>query len=133
MIDPTNSRYRYVSFKSDKTYRRYIQDDNERRSMHSYDLVSKNLTIPAHGSYGVLLFDPRWKARRVVILERDAYSCVICKRKNNVQVHHRQYHFLIRSNEFKPPWDYADRLLITLCESCHQRGHHKYKVPTIIV
>jgi hypothetical protein len=24
-------------------------------------------------------------------------------------------------------------LLITLCESCHSRGHNKYKVPTITI
>ena len=132
MTDPTNSRYRYRVFKSDKSYRRYVQEEKD-RSIQSYDLISQNLTIPAHGSYGSLLFDARWKTRRIEILERDTNSCVICQSKSNLQVHHRQYHFMIRSNEFKPPWDYADHLLITLCESCHKRGHDKYTVPTIIL
>ena len=132
MNDPTNSRYRYIAFKSDDGYRRYIQEDKD-KSLQLYNLSYKNLTIPAHGSYGALLFDPRWKARRITILERDAHSCVICRSKSNVQVHHRQYHFMIRSNEFKLPWDYADHLLIVLCESCHKRGHSKYTVPIIIL
>ena len=76
-------------------------------------------------------FDPEWKAKREEILQRDSNSCVICKRNNELQVHHRQYHFIIRENQFKPPWDYHESLLITLCESCHKRGHNKYKVPTI--
>jgi hypothetical protein len=132
MNDPINSRYRYIAFKSDGGYRRYIRDDKD-SSLQAHSLVPQNLTIPAHGSYGALLFDPRWKARRAVILERDDHRCVICQSKTNVQVHHRQYHFLIRSNEFKLPWDYADHLLIVLCESCHKRGHNKYTVPTIIL
>jgi 5-methylcytosine-specific restriction endonuclease McrA len=132
MTDPTNSKYRYIGFKSNQGYRRYVQEDED-KSLQAYGSLTKDVTIPAHGSYGALLFDPRWKARRKLILQRDAHSCVICQSKTEVQVHHRQYHFIIRSNEFKPPWDYADHLLITLCESCHNRGHSKYKVPTIIL
>jgi hypothetical protein len=27
------------------------------------------------------------------------------------------------------PWEYPDRLLVTLCESCHQKGHKVFNVP----
>ncbi|WP_026995652.1 HNH endonuclease [Flectobacillus major] len=89
------------------------------------------LVEETHGTYAALLFDQRWIQRRKEILERDEYKCVICLNEEKLQVHHRQYHMIKISGKFKPPWDYEDYLLITLCESCHKRGHSKYKVPVI--
>jgi hypothetical protein len=86
-----------------------------------------------HGTYGALLFDKRWSAKRLEILQRDNNRCVICEDDEKLQVHHRQYHFVIALSRFKAPWDYENYLLITMCESCHGRGHSKYKVPTIYV
>lgn len=82
-----------------------------------------------HGGYGAALFDPRWKAKRKEILDRDNNRCIICKSEENLQVHHRQYHFSITLNVFRDPWEYSNRLMITLCKDCHQRGHRLYKVP----
>ncbi len=83
-----------------------------------------------HGSYGALLFDPRWKAKRLLILNRDDHKCVLCASSEDLQVHHRQYHFSKATKAFSLPWNYEDNLLITLCEKCHQKGHRQYKVPT---
>jgi hypothetical protein len=128
MNDPTNSRYRYLTFKSSGSYRRFV---TENKSLQQIDLVYRHQDTPAHGTYGALLFDPQWKYKREEILKRDAHSCVICKGNTGLQVHHRQYHFVVKENQFKLPWDYPNNLLITLCESCHKRGHSKFKVPTI--
>ena len=127
MNDPTHSRYRYLNIKSDTMYRRYIQAD---ATVKKSNFENNLADIPAHGSYGALLFRPEWIARRAEILKRDKH-CVICNSSESLQVHHRQYHFVIRENQFKLPWEYADNLLITLCASCHKRGHSKFKVPTI--
>lgn len=86
-----------------------------------------------HGSYGALLLDSRWRDRRAEILLRDKNRCVICESSEDLQVHHRQYHYVKLQNQFKPPWDYPDNLLITLCKSCHNRGHSKFKVPTLTI
>ena len=83
-----------------------------------------------HGTYGASLFDIRWQQKRKSILARDLNKCVICQEAKDLQVHHRQYHFINRLNRFKEPWDYANELLITLCSVCHKRGHRKYKIPT---
>jgi 5-methylcytosine-specific restriction endonuclease McrA len=107
---------------ADSSYGRYRTDSEE----------SVNDT-PVHGSYGGLLFDPRWKSRRNEIITRDRGCCVICSGKEELLVHHRQYHYIKVENAFKMPWDYPDFLLITLCKSCHQRGHSKFKVPTLIL
>lgn len=91
---------------------------------------SEKPSFYSHGSYGATLFDPRWREKRQRILQRDNNRCVICNAIENLHVHHRQYHFSKSLNRFKNPWEYSDSLLITLCESCHGRGHNKYTVPT---
>jgi hypothetical protein len=84
-----------------------------------------------HGSYKALILHPKWKLRRKEILERDRYCCANCEGKMELQVHHRQYHFIQALGQFKAPWEYSDRLLITLCSKCHSQGHSKFKVPII--
>jgi len=128
MNDPTNSRYRYLKLKSNLVYRRYVQENI--KLGHSA-VVQNDLDIPAHGTYGALLFTPQWRNKREEILKRDNYGCTICNGNTQLQVHHRQYHFVVTKNQFRLPWDYPGNLLITLCESCHKRGHSKFKVPTI--
>lgn len=94
------------------------------------DYITNDEVSTYHGGYGAALFDPRWKSKRKEILTRDNHQCLICKSDKYLQVHHRQYHFSTTLNAFKNPWEYANYLLITLCESCHQKGHKMYKVPT---
>ena len=128
MHDPTNSKYRYLTFKGSGIYRRFIK---EGKNIEPVDSPYSQQSIPAHGTYGALLLTPEWRARRQEVLIRDNHSCIICKGADSLQVHHRQYHFIVRQNQFKLPWDYPGNLLITLCEPCHKRGHNKFKVPTI--
>ena len=124
-----NYRYNILVQPSQKLVGRYTQQQLETQ------ILAVNILpdVPLHGSYGSLLFDPRWKAKRMEIIIRDNRCCVICKDTNELQVHHRQYQFIKSENAFKMPWDYPDDLLITLCKSCHQRGHSKFKVPTLTI
>ena len=62
--------------------------------------------------YADLLKDPRWKKRRLDILERDGNRCQMCGEKNQLHIHHRTYLNRV-------PWDYPDEYLVTLCEDCH--------------
>lgn len=124
-----NYRYSNLAQNSQKSIGRYIRPQLELHTAAS----NTHPDVPLHGSYGSLLFDPRWKARRMEIIIRDNRSCVICKDTNELQVHHRQYQFIKSENAFKMPWDYPNHLLITLCRSCHQRGHSKFKVPTLTI
>lgn len=105
-------------------YRRYINI--------TQNLEKEKQPVPDfHGSYGALLFDKRWKDKRAKILTRDLNKCIICSLKDDLQVHHRQYHYVKSLKKFKAPWQYSDDILITLCSSCHQKGHSKFKVPII--
>lgn len=123
-----------------KSYR-YTVQEGTRRISNGRDCADLSFSsgeeqmidTPAHGSYGGLLFDPRWKSKRAEIMARDNNCCVICKGKDELLVHHRLYHFIKTENAFKVPWDYPGHLLITLCKSCHQRGHSKFKVPVLSI
>lgn len=78
------------------------------------------------------LNDPRWHAKRDEILKRDNYKCRNCGSTENLQVHHRQYHYSSKQKKFNKIWDYSNHYLITLCAKCHQLGHKHYKVPVFI-
>jgi hypothetical protein len=108
---------------------RYSRDNGQ----NEINTPEPSVDLPAHGSYGNLLFDPRWKAKRNEIITRDNGRCIICQGIDELQVHHRQYQFVKAANGYKVPWDYPNHLLITLCKNCHQRGHSKFKVPTLII
>lgn len=80
-------------------------------------------------SYRELLQTVQWSERRKDILKRDGYRCRNCGSSYGLEVHHRQYHMLKRTSDFRKPWAYDAGNLITLCARCHQVGHSKYKVP----
>lgn len=132
MTESGYKRFRYIQFKGGDPYRRYV-DSKMNEDVLAREQRNDVLDDLVHGSYGALLLHPLWKQKRSEILLRDKNCCVICNRSDMLQVHHRQYHFVIEKSQFKLPWEYADHLLITLCESCHKRGHSKYKVPIIKV
>lgn len=77
------------------------------------------------------LNDIRWKAKSIQIKKRDNNKCLNCGSTKRLNVHHRQYHFILKLNQFKNPWDYPEDVLITLCNECHLKGHKLYQVPTI--
>lgn len=133
MNTTNDTPYKYLQFKGGQFYRRYIQDDIPAKSPSTKSEEQGSLNVKSHGSYGALLFHPNWKAKRKEILHRDLHRCVHCCSDKDLQVHHRQYHFMTSEQKFRLPWDYPGHLLITLCESCHNKGHNKYKVPTITI
>ncbi|MFA5300864.1 MAG: hypothetical protein WC389_21955 [Lutibacter sp.] len=66
-------------------------------------------------NYIELLKDPRWQRKRLEILNRDNFTCIICNdSKSNLQVHHKYY---IKSLD---PWEYDSFAYLTLCEDCHK-------------
>ena len=64
--------------------------------------------------------DPRWQKKRLKIMERDNYTCCICRNnKKPLNVHHGYY------EKGKKAWEYEDKSLWTLCEDCHKETHEK--------
>lgn len=123
-----NKRFQLNST-SNNQYRRYKQEPvNDVLNIETNSIQDDTKT---HGSYGSLLFDKRWKSKREQIVNRDGYACVNCKGNLKLQIHHRQYHFIVSTNHFRLPWEYPNQLMVSLCEKCHQKGHSKFKVPII--
>lgn len=133
MTTPNDPPYKYLQFKEPQSYRRYIQERIPKKIPSDTTKEHASADAKSHGSYGALLLHPNWKARRKEVLNRDKHCCVHCGSVKDLQVHHRQYHFIERQQKFRLPWEYPDYLLITLCESCHNKGHYRYKVPTITI
>jgi hypothetical protein len=70
-------------------------------------------------SYLELLKDPRWQKKRLKIMERDNFTCQICKDKEtSLNVHHKRY------VKGRLPWQYTDKDLLTVCEDCHNLIKH---------
>lgn len=78
-------------------------------------------------TYAEKLKDPRWKARRKEIFERDDFACRDCgSERLSLHCHH-----LLYLSIYENPWEYPDDLLLTLCSTCHKRRHdaEKYVKP----
>jgi 5-methylcytosine-specific restriction endonuclease McrA len=78
-------------------------------------------------TYEEQLKDSRWIAKRNEIKKRDNNECKMCASKKQLQVHHSKYKFGSLA------WEYDNRYLITVCESCHKLFHGKVKPAKIEV
>lgn len=71
--------------------------------------------------YSELLKDGRWQVRKNEIMSRDGFRCRKCGASAldgvTLNVHHIRYY------RGRKPWEYADKDLVTLCESCHKHQH----------
>ncbi len=64
--------------------------------------------------YGEKLKDPRWQKLRLLVFERDRFSCQWCDAADRtLAVHHLSY------RPDTEPWDYPLENFLTLCEPCH--------------
>lgn len=69
-------------------------------------------------NYTELLKDPRWQKKRLEIMQRDGFACALCMDETStLHVHHKKY------KSGCAPWEYEDKYLITLCDSCHGKQH----------
>ena len=68
---------------------------------------------------------PRWKRKRLYILQRDKYLCQEClrygKRVDADTVHH------IYAADVYPEYAYSNWNLISLCNKCHNAMHDRDK------
>lgn len=66
-------------------------------------------------TYSEKLRDPRWQKKRLEILNRDEWECVLCGDTTlELHVHHKRY------SSFKEPWEYDDENFMSLCKDCHK-------------
>jgi len=66
-------------------------------------------------TYSEKLKDPRWQKVRLEIMERDKFTCLVCRAtEKTLNVHHCYY------RARKEPWEAGKNSLLTLCEDCHK-------------
>ena len=70
---------------------------------------------------------PLWIKKRDEILQRDHWTCTSCGSKDNLHVHHTYY--LQRKSH---PWDYPNKSLLTLCDTCHHDYHCTHEIVVLI-
>jgi hypothetical protein len=64
--------------------------------------------------YKEQLKHPKWQKKRLEILERDNFTCQLCKdTETTLHIHHKEYF------KHKLAWEYEDEYLITMCSHCH--------------
>lgn len=65
-------------------------------------------------TYVEKLQHPDWQKKRLEILGRDSFTCLLCGDKDTtLHVHHKEY---LPGRE---PWQYEDDNFQTLCKHCH--------------
>jgi hypothetical protein len=63
-------------------------------------------------TYSEKLRDPRWQKKRLEILNRDCFECVLCgDKETELHIHHKKYN--------GDPWEAKDEDLQVLCKHCH--------------
>lgn len=68
--------------------------------------------------YWKKLQDPRWQRRRLEVLQRADFTCEQCGSKTEtLHAHHKIY------RKGREPWEYEDRELSCLCDTCHEMWH----------
>jgi 5-methylcytosine-specific restriction endonuclease McrA len=88
--------------------------------------MEKKVKIITKQVYSKLLRQKEWKVKRIVILERDGYTCQKCGNSpSSLHVHHKLY------IHGKLPWEYSNKHLITLCGICHMHEHKTNIIPVI--
>lgn len=68
----------------------------------------------ANLTYSDKLKNPLWQKKRLEILNRDNFTCLICSdTETELHIHHKQYKW------GNTPWDYDNDNFQTLCKCCH--------------
>lgn len=77
--------------------------------------------------YFAKLKDPRWQRKRLEILQRDKFHCLICgDGLTELHVHHLYY---VTGRE---PWDYPMSSLQTLCKPCHRQQKEQSEEGSVV-
>lgn len=80
----------------------------------------------SNATYQRKLADPRWQQKRLLIMQRDHFTCQKCADKETeLQVHHKEY--------LGNPWEAKDEDLETLCAHCHKAETEVNKLADSVV
>lgn len=91
-------------------------------------LPGLNGTDMGKPTYSELLRDPRWQKVRLKKLESSNWCCERCfDSETTLNVHHKRY------VKGRMPWEYDERELAVLCETCHEGEHEEKDARTALL
>ena len=93
------------------------------------DNYSENLSNVYHKNktYNELLTKQEWYNFRNKVINDRGYICEFCKKKHNLQIHHKLY-YKKPDKEKIEPWLYNMDEVLLLCDNCHKSIHKKNKI-----
>lgn len=90
--------------------------------------VQKEPVKQKNKTYEELLTKQEWyDFRKKVIYDRGGYVCEYCKKKHNLQIHHKLY-YKKPDKEKIEPWLYNMDEVLLLCDNCHKSIHKKNRI-----
>ena len=78
-------------------------------------------------TYEELLTKQEWYNFRSKVINDRGYVCEFCKKKHNLQIHHKLY-YKKPDKEKIEPWLYNMDEVLLLCDNCHKLAHKKNKI-----
>ena len=78
-------------------------------------------------TYEELLTKQEWYNFRNKVINDRGYICEFCKKKHNLQIHHKLY-YKKPDKEKIEPWLYNMDEVLLLCDNCHKSIHKKNKI-----
>ena len=80
-----------------------------------------------NNTYNELLTKQEWYDFRNKVINDRGYICEFCKKKHNLQIHHKLY-YKKPDKEKIEPWLYNMDEVLLLCDNCHKSIHKKNKI-----
>ena len=98
-----------------------IMKSNKMFSQNSFINDDKVQIAVKKMSYKDFLQTPYWDGVRNYKLKKSGYCCELCKSKGILNIHHKNY----ENHGLEHIESIADKDLIALCKSCHEKFHDK--------
>lgn len=104
--------------------------EQERQKHYPVNPVEKTVkpVQKSDKTYEELLTKQEWyDFRKKVVYDRGGYVCEFCKKKHNLQIHHKLYYKKPNKEKIEP-WLYNMDEVLLLCDNCHKSVHKKNKI-----
>ena len=109
-----------------------LEEERQKKEKAYFDaIIGKNYPIKtiqkSDKTYEELLTKQEWYDFRNKVINDRGYVCEFCKKKHNLQIHHKLY-YKKPDKEKIEPWLYNMDEVLLLCDNCHKSIHKKNKI-----
>lgn len=109
-----------------------LEEERQKKEKAYFDaIIGKNYPIKtiqkSDKTYEELLTKQEWYNFRNKVINDRGYVCEYCKKKHNLQIHHKLY-YKKPDKEKIEPWLYKMDEVLLLCDNCHKSIHKKNKI-----